>query len=113
VASSAAAALTSEKQGPMGVPGFAAVANRPAQTFDDILAWLKSVPPFDSDQSGKDGLAYCRTAPSSANHSGTAIWRGYLLACSQRSIGTPLKSVRGRPNGHEASITSAKNAWQS
>ena len=35
-----------EKQGPMGVPGFAAVANRPAQTFDDILAWLKSVPPM-------------------------------------------------------------------
>lgn len=35
-----------EKQGPMGVPSFAAVANRPAQTFDGILAWLKSVPPM-------------------------------------------------------------------
>jgi len=35
-----------EKQGPMGIPSFAAVANRPAQTFDGILAWLKSVPPM-------------------------------------------------------------------
>ena len=34
-----------EKQGP-GRAGFAAVANRPAQTFDDILAWLSSVPPM-------------------------------------------------------------------
>ena len=35
-----------EKQGAMGIPGFAAVANRPSQTFDGILAWLKSVPPM-------------------------------------------------------------------
>lgn len=35
-----------EKQGPMGVPGFTAVANRPAQTFQGIVAWLKSVPPM-------------------------------------------------------------------
>ena len=35
-----------EKQGPMGVPSFAAVANRPAQTFEGIVAWLKSVPPM-------------------------------------------------------------------
>lgn len=35
-----------EKQGPMGIPGFAAVANRPAQTFQGIVAWLKSVPPM-------------------------------------------------------------------
>ncbi len=34
-----------EKQGEMGIPGFVAVANRPSQTFDGILAWLKSVPP--------------------------------------------------------------------
>lgn len=38
-----------EKQGPMGVPGFVAVANRPTQTFDGILAWLKSVPPMMPD----------------------------------------------------------------
>ena len=35
-----------EKQGPMGVPGFVAVANRPDQTLDGIVAWLKSVPPM-------------------------------------------------------------------
>jgi mono/diheme cytochrome c family protein len=35
-----------EKQGSMGIPGFDAVANRPGQTFDGILAWLKSVPPM-------------------------------------------------------------------
>jgi len=34
-----------EKRGEMGIPGFVAVANRPSQTFDGILAWLKSVPP--------------------------------------------------------------------
>lgn len=35
-----------EKQGPMGIPGFAAVANRPGQSLNGILAWLKSVPPM-------------------------------------------------------------------
>jgi mono/diheme cytochrome c family protein len=35
-----------EKRGPMGVPSFAAVANRPLQTFDGIVGWLKSVPPM-------------------------------------------------------------------
>jgi mono/diheme cytochrome c family protein len=35
-----------EKQGPMGVPGFVAVANRPHQTIDGIVEWLKSVPPM-------------------------------------------------------------------
>ncbi len=35
-----------EKQGSMGIPGFVAVANRSAQTFDGIVAWLKSVPPM-------------------------------------------------------------------
>ena len=34
-----------EKQGPMGVPGFVAVANRPAQTVEGIVMWLKAVPP--------------------------------------------------------------------
>jgi mono/diheme cytochrome c family protein len=34
-----------EKQGAMGIPGFVAVANRPSQTFDGIVLWLKSVPP--------------------------------------------------------------------
>ena len=34
-----------EKQGAMGIPGFVAVANRPGQTFDGIVLWLKSVPP--------------------------------------------------------------------
>lgn len=35
-----------EKQGAMGIPGFVAVANRPSQTFDGIVVWLKSVPPM-------------------------------------------------------------------
>jgi mono/diheme cytochrome c family protein len=35
-----------EKQGAMGIPGFVAVANRPGQTFDGIVLWLKSVPPM-------------------------------------------------------------------
>jgi len=35
-----------EKQGPMGVPGFVAVANRPDQTFYGIVRWLKAVPPM-------------------------------------------------------------------
>lgn len=35
-----------EKKGPMGVPGFAAVANRPLQTFEGVVEWLQSVPPM-------------------------------------------------------------------
>lgn len=35
-----------EKQGPMGVPGFVAVANRPEQSVEGIVMWLKSVPPM-------------------------------------------------------------------
>lgn len=35
-----------EKQGPMGIPGFRAVANRQGQTLEGIVAWLKSVPPI-------------------------------------------------------------------
>src|SRR6476469_5108007 len=33
-----------EKQGPMGVPGFRAVANRPHQTIEGIVSWLNSAP---------------------------------------------------------------------
>lgn len=35
-----------EKQGPMGIPGFGAVANRPSQSFEDVVHWLRSVPPM-------------------------------------------------------------------
>jgi len=38
-----------EKQGPMGIPGFRAVAKRPNQTYDHVVAWLKSVPPMMPD----------------------------------------------------------------
>ena len=38
-----------EKQGPMGVPSFRAVANRPTQTFEDVVRWLSSVPPMMPD----------------------------------------------------------------
>jgi mono/diheme cytochrome c family protein len=35
-----------EKRGPMGVPGFVAVANRPLQSVEGIVVWLKSAPPM-------------------------------------------------------------------
>jgi mono/diheme cytochrome c family protein len=35
-----------EKQGSTGIPGFRAVARRPGQTVDNILKWLRSVPPM-------------------------------------------------------------------
>ena len=35
-----------EKAGASGVPSFRAVANRPAQTFEGVEAWLQSVPPM-------------------------------------------------------------------
>lgn len=38
-----------DKQGPMGIPGFVAFANRPNTTFDEIVDWLKSVPPMMPD----------------------------------------------------------------
>ncbi len=38
-----------EKQGPMGIPEFRAVANRPAQSVEDIVHWLRSVPPMMPD----------------------------------------------------------------
>lgn len=33
-----------EKRGPMGVPGFRAVAERPSQSVEGIVAWLRSAP---------------------------------------------------------------------
>jgi cytochrome c len=33
-----------EKQGPMGVPGFRAIANRSNQSIRGIVAWLRSAP---------------------------------------------------------------------
>ncbi len=47
-----------EKQGPLGVPGLAAVAARPQQTHGGIVRWLQSRPPMmpdhhlSSDESG-------------------------------------------------------------
>ena len=35
-----------EKQGARGVPGFAAIAARPDQTHEGIVAWLASAPPM-------------------------------------------------------------------
>ena len=35
-----------EKHGPMGVPGFVAVANRPLQTAEGVVEWLQSIPPM-------------------------------------------------------------------
>jgi mono/diheme cytochrome c family protein len=38
-----------EKQGPMGIPGFGAVANRHGQTLEGIVNWLNSMPPMMPD----------------------------------------------------------------
>jgi len=38
-----------EKEGPMGVPGFVAVAKRKTQTYDGIIRWLEAVPPMMPD----------------------------------------------------------------
>ena len=38
-----------EKTGPMGVPAFAAIANRRAQDHDRIVAWLRSRPAIMPD----------------------------------------------------------------
>jgi hypothetical protein len=35
-----------EKEGRAGIPGFNAVANRPGQSIDGIVAWLKLAPPM-------------------------------------------------------------------
>jgi hypothetical protein len=37
---------TGKKQGPMGIPGFRAVANRPRQSLQDVVRWLSSVSPM-------------------------------------------------------------------
>ncbi len=38
-----------EKDGPRGIPSFQAVANRPNQHLEGIVAWLRSVPPMMPD----------------------------------------------------------------
>ena len=38
-----------EKTGPETIPGFAAVANRPRQTFEDVVLWLGSRPAMMPD----------------------------------------------------------------
>lgn len=35
-----------EKTSPAGIPSFHAVANRPGQSIDGVVAWLKSRPPM-------------------------------------------------------------------
>lgn len=35
---------SSDKTGRTGVPTFAAIANRPTQTFEGVVSWLRSVP---------------------------------------------------------------------
>lgn len=35
-----------EKAGSSGIPGFRAVANRPGQTLEGVVTWLRSVPPM-------------------------------------------------------------------
>jgi mono/diheme cytochrome c family protein len=51
----------SEKMGPMGLPGFPAVANRPNQTPERIVEWLRSAPSVMPDhrltQDEMDALA--------------------------------------------------------
>jgi cytochrome c len=34
-----------EKTGSMGVPSFSAIANRPDQSLEGVVSWLRSVPP--------------------------------------------------------------------
>ena len=51
-----------EKQGPMGIPGFVAVANRPAQTVQGIVVWLKSVPPMMPNHSPDPRREYALAA---------------------------------------------------
>lgn len=35
-----------EKDGPRGIPSFRAVANRSHQRIEDVVTWLRSVPPM-------------------------------------------------------------------
>ena len=63
-----------DKTGPSTVPGFVAVAKRPGQTLDGIIAWLRSVPPMMPDhhlsQDEMEALAFyilsLRDAPETA-----------------------------------------------
>ncbi len=47
-----------EKLGPEGVPGFAAIANRPDQTAEGIVRWLQSAPPMMPDHKLSRDEAY-------------------------------------------------------
>lgn len=47
-----------EKAGPRGIPGFAAVANRPKQTHEAVVHWLLSVPPMMPDHHLTQDEAY-------------------------------------------------------
>lgn len=38
-----------EKHGPMGLPGFTAIAGRPGQTHESIVKWLRTRPPMMPD----------------------------------------------------------------
>jgi mono/diheme cytochrome c family protein len=38
-----------EKHGPMGLPGFSAIASRPGQSHEAIVRWLRSTPPMMPD----------------------------------------------------------------
>jgi mono/diheme cytochrome c family protein len=38
-----------EKHGPMGLPGFTAIADRPGQTHEAIVKWLRSRPQMMPD----------------------------------------------------------------
>lgn len=38
-----------EKRGPTGIPSFVAVANRPRQSANDVVRWLRSAPPIMPD----------------------------------------------------------------
>jgi mono/diheme cytochrome c family protein len=35
-----------EKVGHAGIPAFSAIANRPGQSFEGVVTWLKSAPPM-------------------------------------------------------------------
>ena len=35
-----------EKIGRAGIPGFGAIADRPGQSFEGVVTWLKSAPPM-------------------------------------------------------------------
>lgn len=51
-----------EKQGPMGIPGFRAIASRPAQTQSAIVEWLLSKPAMMPDHHLSQDEAYALAA---------------------------------------------------